>query len=230
VKGDRLEDVWDKLDQSQKQTIVEQLKDFFLDLRKIKGTFVGCIDNTACEDQLFTDELGGFGLHENESKFNQGNVTALQRSKQGPWVDVVCEMILNSLKNHEIVLTHGEFTPRNILVQDTKVVAVLDWELSGYYPEYWEYAKAFWRAPWESSWIKESLIDQILQGYFTELAVVWHTRVLIGEVLKPHLTSLEEIREYHRFLLEFCINGPAPDRFPGKLHAERREGLGSFFS
>jgi len=70
IKGDRLEDVWDKFDMSQKKTIIEQVHDFFSQLRKIKGPFIRSIDRTACEDQLFINELGGYGLYENESEFN----------------------------------------------------------------------------------------------------------------------------------------------------------------
>ena len=79
----------------------------------------------------------------------------------------------------EIVLTHGDFAPRNILLQNTKIVAVLDWELSGYYPEYWEYVKALWRPQWEPSWIKDNVVEQVLQEYLTELAILWHTREII---------------------------------------------------
>jgi hypothetical protein len=145
----------------------------------MKGIFIGSIDGTACEDQLFTDELGAYGPYEDESKFNRGIVTALKRSKQGPWVELICDMVVDSLQNHQIVFTHGDFAPRNILVQGTKVVAVLDWELSGYYPEYWESVKALWRPPWESSWIKEGVIYRVLQKYPSELAIVWHTRDIV---------------------------------------------------
>jgi len=125
VEGDCLEHVWDKLNPSQKLSIIEQLRSIFLELRKLKGTFIGGIDGTACEDNLFTDNLGGYGPYDSENHFNDGIVTALKQSKQGSWVDVVCEMIL-SLRNHKVVLTHGDFAPRNIIVQGTKVVAVLD--------------------------------------------------------------------------------------------------------
>jgi hypothetical protein len=37
--------------------------------------------------------------------------------------------------------THGNLTPRNVLVRGDRVVAVLDWSQAGYYPAYWEYAK-----------------------------------------------------------------------------------------
>jgi aminoglycoside phosphotransferase (APT) family kinase protein len=87
--------------------------------------------------------------------------------------------MVTSLKNHKIVLTHGDFASRNVLVQDTKVVTVLDWELSGYYPEYLEYVKALWRPPWEAGWTKHRAVDQVLKNNVTQLAVVWHTRDII---------------------------------------------------
>lgn len=173
VEGDCLEDVWDKFDESQKQSIIDQLRGFFTQMRNIKGPFVGCIDGTACEDNIFTDL--SYGPYENEDQFNEGIVRALKGCRQGSWVDLVCEMV-RTFKDHEIVFTHGDFAPRNILVQGTKVVAVLDWEMSGFYPEYWEYVKALWRPTWQSGWVKEKVTDQILKPYLTELAVVWHTR------------------------------------------------------
>lgn len=46
--------------------------------------------------------------------------------------------------DHEIVSTHGDFAPRNILVdEEGYVTAILDWESAGWYPEYWEYIRAF---------------------------------------------------------------------------------------
>lgn len=45
---------------------------------------------------------------------------------------------------HEIVFTHADFSARNILVDENcRVIAVLDWESSGWYPEWWEYFTAY---------------------------------------------------------------------------------------
>jgi serine/threonine protein kinase len=42
--------------------------------------------------------------------------------------------------------THGDLTPRNIIIQNGKILSILDWSNSGWYPEYWEYRKAqHWR-------------------------------------------------------------------------------------
>ncbi|CAG8898220.1 unnamed protein product [Penicillium egyptiacum] len=47
---------------------------------------------------------------------------------------------------HEIVFTHSDFSSRNILVHensDYQVTAILDWEFAGWYPEWWEYFRAY---------------------------------------------------------------------------------------
>ena len=50
--------------------------------------------------------------------------------------------------DHRVVFTHGDLTLRNIVVRHGRIVALLDWEYAGWYPEYWEYVKflaSFWR-------------------------------------------------------------------------------------
>jgi len=57
-------------------------------------------------------------------------------------------------QNHRICFTHGDASSLNVLVKKGKVVALIDFELSGWYPEYWEYTSAvnvkrrdgFWEA------------------------------------------------------------------------------------
>jgi len=176
VKGDVLCDVWDSYTAEQKADGIGQLRGFCEQFRAIKGTFIGSVDRTACEDQLFTDELGAYGPYENETELNAGLIKARKNSRETPWTEKICEMSNAVLKGHRIVLAHGDFAPRNILVNGSKVVAILDWELAGFYPEYWEHAKAVWREAWQEWWLKDHAVDQIMDPYLAELAVVLHTR------------------------------------------------------
>ncbi|KAF1996124.1 phosphotransferase enzyme family protein-like protein [Amniculicola lignicola CBS 123094] len=173
VQGDVLADVWDKFNGDQKQEVLAQLRGFLSQLREMKGSLIGSVDGTACEDQLFSDEPGAYGPYQDEAAFNEGIVAALKNTQTSGWVDTVSNMVL-ALKGHEIVMTHGDLCPRNVLVQGTRVTAILDWEMAGYYPAYWEYVKALYRPAWESSWIKDQAIDKILDSYPLELAVLLH--------------------------------------------------------
>ncbi|OAK95130.1 hypothetical protein IQ06DRAFT_64414 [Phaeosphaeriaceae sp. SRC1lsM3a] len=79
--------------------------------------------------------------------------------------------MVGTLSGHDIVLTHGDISPRSIIVRDGKVVAILDWEMAGYYPEYWESVKALFRPVWEKGWEKDRAVVRALQPYLTDLAV-----------------------------------------------------------
>jgi hypothetical protein len=57
IEGDKLEDVWDTFDSTQRHEVIVQLKDYFTELRQLKGTFVGSVDGTACEDPILTKKL-----------------------------------------------------------------------------------------------------------------------------------------------------------------------------
>jgi aminoglycoside phosphotransferase (APT) family kinase protein len=126
IEGDTLENVWDSFSPSQKGEIIEQLQSYFSQLRGIKGDFIGSVDRTACEDPLFDNELGAYGPFRDENEFNGGIVKALKRAESSSFVDMIGLMIHSVMKNHDIVLTHGDFAPRNILVRGTTVVAVLE--------------------------------------------------------------------------------------------------------
>ncbi|KAG5979465.1 hypothetical protein E4U55_005138 [Claviceps digitariae] len=41
------------------------------------------------------------------------------------------------------VFTHCDLHPMNIMVRDGKIVGIIDWEMSGWWPSYWEYTSAW---------------------------------------------------------------------------------------
>lgn len=44
-------------------------------------------------------------------------------------------------KDRPITFTHGDLSAHNIMVRSGVIVSVIDWEFSGYFPDYWELAK-----------------------------------------------------------------------------------------
>ena len=46
-------------------------------------------------------------------------------------------------RQHPLVFTHNDLFPRNIMVDEPtgRVLAILDWESAGWFPEHWEYCK-----------------------------------------------------------------------------------------
>jgi tRNA A-37 threonylcarbamoyl transferase component Bud32 len=139
------------------------------------GMFIRRVDGGPCEDQVFESGTKSYGPYETEEAFNEGIVEAMRTFSGGIFTEMVVDMV-KALPKHKSVFTHGDIAPRNIIVRDGKVVAILDWELSGFYPEYWEYVKALHLPSWETGWIKERVVDRIMKPFHIEHAVIRQVR------------------------------------------------------
>lgn len=71
---------------------------------------------------------------------------------------------------HEIVFTHGDLYPRNILGENGKVTGIVDWENAGFFPEYWEYTKMHYTVRSLIRWLAD-VVDRVFEGYREELHV-----------------------------------------------------------
>lgn len=138
IEGERLDKVWNGLPEEQKLALADERKRVLSELRALKGQYIGSLDRGQAIDGRRFDFMGG--SFDTESDFNQFLLSDTVRS---------CPTILRDIASrslrtdHEIVFTHGDFAPRNMLVKDERIAAILDWEDSGWYPEYWEYVKSF---------------------------------------------------------------------------------------
>ncbi|KAI0841672.1 phosphotransferase enzyme family protein [Hypoxylon sp. FL0890] len=180
IEGDPLDRAWDKFTEEEKTSIITQLRGYFNELRQFHGEFIGGIDMSYCEDPYFASDHGAYGPYEDEWAFNQGLAKAwLTEREDDPFLQGLCDILTKTMTDHKIVLTHNDLDPRNIIVRGSEVVAILDWEQAGFYPEYWEYCRALWRPEWESGWIKDRAVDRILDPYPQELAVIWNTSDII---------------------------------------------------
>lgn len=179
IEGDVLRDVWDEMPDYEKDGIIMQLRGYMEELRSIKGEFIGSVDQTSCQDPIFTGDLDSFGPYADEGAFHEGIVRAVEISEEGPWVRQTAGFVRALPQNHEIVLTHSDFTPRNILVRGGKVVGIIDWEMAGFFPAYWEYVKALYYPNWESKWYSEDAVEKILPSYPLENAVMLQVQNIV---------------------------------------------------
>ncbi|KAF9808690.1 hypothetical protein IEO21_07802 [Rhodonia placenta] len=155
VHGDNLQAVWRHLDTEQRANIVEQLRSFVLQLRALKsphGQAVCGLNGAATLDsRVSSHPIGPFA---NEGAFNDRLIDAAE-----PYS---CEEILADVRSrmrddHRVVFTHADLAPRNILVRGGTIVAVIDWEESGWYPEHWEFVRAMYfpmAHPRDEAWMR----------------------------------------------------------------------------
>lgn len=86
---------------------------------------------------------------------------AKSKGQAGPYI----RGMLDAHK-HGIVFTHGDLRPDNIIVKDGRITGIIDWEMSGWYPDYWEFAKAFYVEHFANDWASHLL--SILTPYYCE--------------------------------------------------------------
>ena len=70
--------------------------------------------------------------------------------------------------SHGIVFSHADISWENILVERTTgdVTGIVDWEMAGFWPNWWEYRKALFAARDEKWW--RDIVMQVMQEYSTE--------------------------------------------------------------
>ncbi|KAL9131431.1 MAG: hypothetical protein Q9217_000645 [Psora testacea] len=136
VDGCNLQDCWTQLSSEKRQSIAEQMRDILQQLRGLKGRYIGAVDWGPAVDTRKSAYVGG-PFH-SEREFND----FLLRNMVSSTPTLYLQSIQQTMRtDHDVVFSHGDLNLHNILVKDGDVVALLDWECAGWYPEHWEYVK-----------------------------------------------------------------------------------------
>lgn len=147
VKGaEELHFVWRELSAKHRGLVLDQLRDVIRQLRSLRpppcvlSGAICSLYNEATRDSRIASAppLGPFP---NEAAFNDRLIKA---SELFLGDDILSDIRPRMREDHRIVFTHGDLAPRNIMVRGHRIVAILDWEESGWYPEHWELVKALW--------------------------------------------------------------------------------------
>lgn len=143
IEGDKLEDVWATLSENGKASIAKDVRNILDKMRKIEPPpeLIGCCDASQVHDTRVYFSYDGPACRD-EDAFNGFLLNGLHEATP----DAVKRAIAcHQRTGHRVVLSHCDLTPRNIIVKDGRVAALIDWEEAGWYPEYWEYVKFFQR-------------------------------------------------------------------------------------
>ncbi|RDA84578.1 hypothetical protein CP532_1131 [Ophiocordyceps camponoti-leonardi (nom. inval.)] len=145
IGGIDLEKAWPRLGCSQKHEISHQLDILLTDLRSLPvpddaplGDVAGC----GCADlrrtqRKSTEQIMSVDAFQ-EFIFSGSNTAS------SLYTELLRDLMPRSTK---VVLTHGDLRPANIMVRERDdgtwgIAGIIDWESSGFYPEYWETVKA----------------------------------------------------------------------------------------
>ncbi|KAJ4005057.1 hypothetical protein NW752_011574 [Fusarium irregulare] len=128
IEGQSLKEAWPSLEPHQRSEILAQLSDYIAQMRALQGAIV---------PSIFTRSGGPFHTLR---EFQEWLVRPRQRYAD---MSIYWEQITTQLGDeYPIVFTHGDISSRNVQIRDGRIVALLDWEWAGWYPDYWDYVFA----------------------------------------------------------------------------------------
>jgi hypothetical protein len=73
--------------------------------------------------------------------------------------------------NRGVVFTHADLCGDHIFVEPTtgRITGIIDWEMAGWWPAYWEYTKSRFGSRYQTWW--KTLIAHVLDSYERELRI-----------------------------------------------------------
>ncbi|KAL1992666.1 hypothetical protein VTN49DRAFT_4698 [Thermomyces lanuginosus] len=141
VQGRPLDQVWPTLNDKERASIKEQLAEQLKLFRSCTKPYIGRIyhqPTRSLYDGLETKFMGPFY---SEAAFDEWCLSRIKNaSTRRKWRKKLAK--LRRKYPSKFVLTHGDLFPRNILVDNGKITGIVDWERSGFLPDYVEYALA----------------------------------------------------------------------------------------
>ncbi|KAK6005148.1 hypothetical protein QM012_007927 [Aureobasidium pullulans] len=178
ILGKTLKEVWPTLEPSAKGGITSQLRTTFDQFRSLPSPARFCaLDRKPLPDALFEnfdDPSCSTGPFESEEELNQALLKKYIASEASlPGKAIFYQRAWASVfSGHEPVFTHGDVQQKNIMILEDSShpsVVLVDWGTAGWYPSYWDYARAmFVCGRFEDDW--SFWLEQVLDPYWNEYA------------------------------------------------------------
>jgi len=194
ISGVTLEERWSDMDLTDKDSICAQLCNMLFSLRQLQqeNTFVGERESHDLKRLLHCYLLGSI------TRGPLIDRVFYDRPKTGPfntiddfynWLEWLPQRFLSSSQRYKdpylnlmpkdttIKFTHADVHPTNIIVSTSafgppRVLALIDWGQSGWYPDYWEFFKmcytTHWEEEWRKTWIPKMIEPQEHEKYLMD--------------------------------------------------------------
>ncbi|PYH72624.1 phosphotransferase family protein [Aspergillus vadensis CBS 113365] len=180
IKGKTLEQAWDTGICHELRIICDRLRQLEQDP---EDTFVGNIAQNPIYDRTFSiNHLHEAGPFPTVRQFHDW-FTFLPRRRMSDPYSVPIEPYRYGLPDHcAIKFTHGDLHRSNIIITSSPphhVLAIIDWEQSGWLPAYWEVRKAQMSA-WSGEEWASVYLPMFLDGFDTTVDSWWWYIAALG--------------------------------------------------
>ncbi|CAG8224694.1 unnamed protein product [Penicillium salamii] len=168
VRGMSLQAAWchGHLSQDQKKHIITEVAGYIRQLRNLEPPREGIVASASLHEirdhRVGPYGFGPFTSHEEFHSYLRANITIEEWNE-----DLDPEVTKCHSRRYRSCFTHAHLAPWNIMVDNGKVSAIVDWKFGGWYPEYWEYTKAHYFPMDRPEWYDG--LKNAMGGYDDEL-------------------------------------------------------------
>ncbi|KAL4783459.1 kinase-like protein [Aspergillus varians] len=179
VPGTDLQKLGPSLPEDQKKTVSKRIRKALDELRRIPSQgYFGNLNHTPYYEGILSTldhDPSISGPFDNEDQLNQGLLKCLGQRESPHYVRLLREPIQSTLRGHKPVFTHADLQPKNVMVEQKGVcedgspdyqITLIDWNLAGWYPEYWDYCNSTVYCQGKPEWLE--LVPDIFDEYPVE--------------------------------------------------------------
>ncbi|KAK7178317.1 phosphotransferase enzyme family protein [Paraphaeosphaeria sporulosa] len=171
ISGRSLEQSWQEMEEKDRSRICRELRAILDAVRQLKqdptDKFIGSIARDPLYDRAISIQyISEAGPFTSVKEFHDWFTSLYKRPTPDP--QCVPDPFRQELPDDsEIVFTHGDLHPSNVIVSSShpsRVVAIIDWEQAGWLPAYWEVRKAHYTCDYFGEW-SEKYLPMILDQH-----------------------------------------------------------------
>ncbi|KAF2107769.1 kinase-like domain-containing protein [Lophiotrema nucula] len=183
LPGENLETLWPKLAEQEKIAICSKLGAAIKHMRNLSPPeYFGGVGRSRIPHHLFWEPGNDptiCGPLDTESAFNAAFIKKLavvyasNPHLAASKIEYYERHLDSMLRNHMVTFSHSDLQRKNILVYTVGAsfeIAIVDWEVAGWYPSYWEFAIEFATLEW---WVDDwpKYLEQAIEPWPFEAAV-----------------------------------------------------------
>ncbi|AEO56576.1 hypothetical protein MYCTH_100566 [Thermothelomyces thermophilus ATCC 42464] len=148
IPGQTLRDCWGRLSRADAEAIAEQVAGYMEELARFRGRRMETVTGARLPNNCFNprpeephERLAGRWATDDDV-FDGTFAPALRRRGLGEVVVRACRRTMPRCEG-QLVLTHGDLYVGNVVVDPDRaqVTGLIDWEMAGFWPEWFQYAR-----------------------------------------------------------------------------------------
>jgi aminoglycoside phosphotransferase (APT) family kinase protein len=170
IPGLPLTNTWMHMSEEAQATTQQDLSNHLSELRAIpppEPPYIGsCMGGPAYDHRLNNDLP--CGPYASVSEFHNVLIAPITRC---PRPELAVHYRQQLADNYKVVFTHADLCGDHILVEPStgKVTGIIDWEMAGWWPAYWEYTKSLFGSRYMLWW--KALVGEVLDLYPSKLQI-----------------------------------------------------------